>query len=377
VPQVTPHMLRQLQRCLFCAAFLAGTAFSSETFVGTVWNGTTGKPAAGDDIVLLTLVHDSLEVSRSKTNSDGSFRLRSDVSARHLLRVRHDGVIYQQQVSETDAIRVNVFDAISKADAALHGTVTIMKMESTKNVLYVTELHAIVNDSSPPRTVVNPRSIEILIPKKATLDTVLVSAPSGHPEKVTPKPPAHGSQQLVVGYPLRPGSTQIAISYHLPYSDKIALHPWLQYPTQLWSVAFPSSMQFKPLEERRFNELPDQNGIHIRAVPGARAGFVPGFVISGDGRLPHAQTLKAMSTMPVPPPSMHSSATDQPRISPRGPGSKPARGTLGWVPLLGLVFIIGMLAIGMIAVLRSVSSGKTVSTTKRNMTEPKVQRDAA
>jgi len=39
-------------------------------------------------VVLLTLDHGSLEVSRSKTAGDGSFRLRTDVLGKHLLRVR-------------------------------------------------------------------------------------------------------------------------------------------------------------------------------------------------------------------------------------------------------------------------------------------------
>jgi hypothetical protein len=351
---------------LFCIPFLAGMAFSSETIVGTVWNGTTGKPSIGDDIALLTIYQGSLEVSRSQTALDGSFRLRSDAPAHHLLRVRHEGVIYQQEVVGTAPIRLNVFDTVSKADTSVHGTLTIMKMESLKDMLRITELHAIANDSKPPRTVVNPSNIEILIPEKAILELVLISAPSGHPEKVTPKPNSEGSKQLVVGYPLRPGTTQLAISYRLPYSETIALHPRLQYPTQLWSVVFPGSMQFRALDGRKFDELSAENGVHVRALSSVSAGTVSGFVISGQGSLPHTQMPASIAKSPAPAPPASLRSAGQMNTPTRGRASRISKIQLFWMALIGAIVVLSGAWIA-----------RALRTTRRSLVESEVQREAA
>lgn len=107
-------------------------------------------------------------------DTDGSFRLRTDLLGNHLLRVRHRGVIYQQEVISGVVSKINVFDAVSDL-AGVHDAVTVMKIESNGRSLNVTGLQTVTNDSSPPRTMANPRNLEILLPSKSILDSVVVA----------------------------------------------------------------------------------------------------------------------------------------------------------------------------------------------------------
>ena len=295
------RVARQRVPWLALGAFLACTslalASASETIVGTVWNGTTGKASAGDDVALLTVSKGSLEVSRGRTAESGLFHLQTNVTGTHVIRVRHDGVIYQQEVKAGVSPRIEVFSSQSTLDG-IHGSVTIMKMETSGEQMWVTELHSITNDSNPPRTLVNARNLEVLVPSDATLDSVVVEGPSWRPERVNPKLLTTGSRDYAVGYPLRPGTTQFAIKYHLPYHNSAAFHPHLQYPTKLWTVMFPKEIHFKAQQERRFRSFVSQDGMQVEALNEAKAGDLPSFVISGAGS-DGGQTAKSALQLPI------------------------------------------------------------------------------
>lgn len=261
-------------------------AFAAETIAGVVINQTTGKPAAGDDVALLSLDGNSMEVSRGKTAGDGSFHLRTYALGKHLLRVRHDGMIYQEEIVSGVRAQVKVFDVVSRLDG-IHEKVTITKIESRGANLNVSELHSIVNDSDPPRTLVSASNLEVLIPSKAVLDQVLVQGSSPQPEKMKPKPISAGSRRYAVGYPLRPGKTQFAIMYHMPYSDRATLNPRLQYPTDLWTLVLPESITVQTLNKTNFREIMNQQDVKVEALMHIPAGELPQFMISGAGSLPH------------------------------------------------------------------------------------------
>ncbi len=241
-------------------------AWSTQTVIGTVINGTTDKPSAGDDIALLTVTSGSLEVSRSKTASDGSFRLATDAIGPHILRVRHHGVIYQKKLTNELAANLQVFDS-STAVAGISESVTVMKIEPAARWLNVTELHSIVNESKPPRTLLaSEGNLKIFLPTTASLDAVVVQEPSFRPDKVKPHPIGADSRQFLIGYPLRPGTTEFAVKYHLPYSEKATITPRLQYSSQLWTVMFPKSMNFTPLYKSSFHPFMEQDGMRVEAI---------------------------------------------------------------------------------------------------------------
>lgn len=260
---------------------------------------------------------------------------------KHLLRARHDGVIYQQEVTSRVAPQLKVFDAMSDL-AGVHESVTITKIESNGRNLNVTELHTVRNDSIPPRTLANINNLEIFIPSKATLDSVIVQGPS-RVEKVSPKQIATGSRQYALGYPLRPRITQFAVKYHLRYSDRCVFHPRLQYPTDLWTVVFPKSMNLRALDRSRFQKLIDQQGMQVQAITTAAAGEVPGFIISGAGSLPQIVTPRSAPTvsaeLPIPP---HVSSSSRVNILPRTGFLSGTQHPVIWYGMGGLVLLLGI-----------------------------------
>ena len=61
----------------------------AQTITGTVTNGTTNKPASGDDVVLLSLMNGMQEAGRTQTDAKGSFTSSSMLAGPHLIRVIH------------------------------------------------------------------------------------------------------------------------------------------------------------------------------------------------------------------------------------------------------------------------------------------------
>jgi len=66
------------------AVLLFSATGFADTITGTVTNGTTGKPGAGDEVVLIKLAQGMQESTRTKTNAKGEFSLAVD---RHLNRI--------------------------------------------------------------------------------------------------------------------------------------------------------------------------------------------------------------------------------------------------------------------------------------------------
>ncbi len=71
-------------------------AAAAQNITGTIINGTTGKPAAGDEVTLLSLSQGMQEVGSTKTDSQGKFTLKAPADAKvpHMVRATHGGVSY-------------------------------------------------------------------------------------------------------------------------------------------------------------------------------------------------------------------------------------------------------------------------------------------
>src|SRR4051794_27040523 len=72
---------------LFLLLMSVTLSASAQTLTGTVKNSTTGKPAAGDEIILITLGNGMEEAGRTKADAKGNFSFKLAQQGPHLVRV--------------------------------------------------------------------------------------------------------------------------------------------------------------------------------------------------------------------------------------------------------------------------------------------------
>ena len=337
---------------LFCLLPVT-IAAAADTISGTVRNQTTGRPAAGDTVVLLRLGEGMQEEAQAKTDAQGAFTLQATVAnAQHVLRVLHQGVNYDQTVTGTVPLDVTVFDAVRKV-AGLSGSIGIVQMESEGDSLKVTEMYAITNASAPPVTQASPHNYDFSLPANAALDFVQAKGPTGKIwVNVQPIPAPGQDGRYSVDFPIRPGDTLFKIAYRVPHTSTTTFHLKLAYPIEKLAVMLPPSMSFKPLKPGTFNLIGNANGFIIenavaRPVVGQIPGFeISGFEISGAGAVPFATASAAKAPPEISAvPRVASNAPAPPVRVPNAPASASQS---------GLWLILAATAVVLIAVLFAV-----------------------
>src|SRR2546425_9967697 len=92
------------------------------------------------------------EEGRAKTDSLGAFTLNvQHLGKPYLVRVFHQGVSYDQQASAGQALSIEVFDAAIHVQG-ITGTIEILRTGTVGNLLHVSDMVEIKNESSPPLT---------------------------------------------------------------------------------------------------------------------------------------------------------------------------------------------------------------------------------
>jgi hypothetical protein len=275
---------------LACAAifFIAAVnSASAATLTGTVTNGTTNKPAAGDEVILIKLASGMEEAGHTKAGAQGKFSFNLDeTNGPHLIRAIHQGVTYHQMAPPgTNSVSVQVYDVGKKVDG-VKAVADLMYLQSSKGQLGVTRIFAVDNSSSPPRTQMNDASFEFYAPENADIDDAQAQTAGGQPVRMSPTPQTEKGR-YAFNFPLRPGKTEFQVTYHLPYTGKATIDPRIVYPLQHFVAMMPRSIAFTPAqsgvyEDKQPPDIPD-------AVAEVASNPQPGqkltFDISGEGML--------------------------------------------------------------------------------------------
>ena len=134
---------------------LASSLYAATTITGTVTNGTTNKPAANEDVILLKLEGGMSEEARTKTDAQGRYKITAENGgAPHVLRVMHQNVSYNEPMPPgTETKDVTVFDAAKNVEG-ISATVDAMwiKAEPGSGQAQIAEMFIVKNSSKPPRT---------------------------------------------------------------------------------------------------------------------------------------------------------------------------------------------------------------------------------
>ena len=266
---------------------LLATFASAETLTGTVKNGTTNKPAAGDDVVLLSLSQGMEEAGRTKTDAKGIFSFKlDDASSPHLVRAIHQGVTYHRMAPPgTPLVEVEVYDVAKKIEA-LSVTADVLRFQAQGNELQGVRLFAINNASDPPRTQMNDQNFEFYLPDGAQVDQGMAMTAGGQPINSAPVPQKEKNRYAFI-FPLRPGETQFQLSFHMPYSGEVTIDPKALYPAQHFVVMLPKTMQFTAGLGTAFQSMKDprQSDALVQVASNTQVGQSLAFKISGAGTL--------------------------------------------------------------------------------------------
>ena len=268
---------------------LLSSLSAAQTLTGTVKNSTTGKPAAGDDVVLLKLGQGMEEAGRTKADASGHFSFKlDDTQAPHLVRAIHQDVTYHRMAPPgTTSVEVEVYDVGKKIDG-IQVVADIMRVETAQGQMQITREFGVQNNSKPPRTQMSERNLEFYVPPGARIieESASATTENGNPLKSAPVPEGEKNRYSFI-FPLRPGLTRFEVAYQLPYSGSANLDPKSLYPLDHFVVMLPKAMQFTgaPSAGYKLINYPNEPDASVQVASNTTAGQNLAFKVSGEGTL--------------------------------------------------------------------------------------------
>ncbi len=228
-----------LLTCLLAAAAFAGTV------TGTITNGTTGKRAAGVDVILIQLQGTMKPVAQTKTDAQGHYELSNPALGQGpmLIRAVYRGVNYHEPATPgTNTVNVEVFEPTDKASAfAVTAHAIILQPEG--NDLVVGEEYNVSNKTQPPVAYYRASgSFLFSMPAGAQFTDASVVGTSGMP--VVQNLVDKGKTEKAIDYPFRPGDSTVRVAYRIPYPNNQAQLKFISpYGADKLAVFAPPSVQ--------------------------------------------------------------------------------------------------------------------------------------
>jgi hypothetical protein len=280
--------------CAVLVLLLFTSFAAAQTLTGKVKNSTTGKPSAGDEVIVFKLGQGMEESGRTKTDAAGQFSFKlDDAQAPHLVRAIHQGVTYHRvALPGTTSVAMEVCD-VAKRIEGIQVVADIMRIQMAQGHILVTRNFGVRNSSNPPRTQMNERNLEFYVPDHAHIigDSATATGENGRPVKSAPVPEREKDRYSFI-FPLRPGFTHFEVAYQLPYGGSANLDPKSIYPLRSFVVILPKAMQFHAAAGStgfKLMNYPNQPDATVRVTANTRAGQNLGFSISGEGALETGQ----------------------------------------------------------------------------------------
>jgi hypothetical protein len=257
---------------------------AAQTLTGTVTNGTTNKPAVGDEVLLINLANGMDVGGSTKVDSKGKFSFKITVAGPHLIRAIHQGVTYHQMAPPgVNTADVQVYDVATKV-ADLSVTADVIRFQADSGTMQGVRLFVVNNASSPARTQMNDRNFEFYLPAGAKVEQLQARAPNGQPISADAVPQAD-KNRYAINFPLRPGETQFQVEFTLPYSGEIKIDPKPLYPAAHLVIVLPKTMQFTAANPSSFQSMPDptQADSNVEVAQQTKPGQPLGFTLRGNG----------------------------------------------------------------------------------------------
>jgi hypothetical protein len=277
--------LTKFAKSIFLATILSlALASAAQTLTGTVTNGTTGKPAAGDEVILINLANGMDVAGSTKVDSNGKFSFKVTVPGPHLIRAVHQGVNYHQMAPPgVNTADVNVYDVAAKV-TDLSVTADVIRFQADSGTMQGIRLFVVNNTSSPAKTQMNDHNFEFYLPHGAKVEQLQARAPNGQPIAAEAVPQAE-KNRYAIAFPLRPGETQFQVEFTLPYSGEVKIDPKPLYPAAHLVIVLPKTMQFKAANAPSYQSMqdPSQGDSNVEVAQQTKPGQPLSFTLQGNG----------------------------------------------------------------------------------------------
>jgi len=280
-------------RTFALSALFAGALAQAAPVSGTVTNKTTGKPSAGDTIVLVDVQAGMGEVAKATTDAKGHYTINLPGSGPYLIRAMHQGAGYFIAAPEGGAEgNISVYDVAAKVSGVFIEA-DVLEVEADNGQLRVNERVFVHNTSAPPTTQWSKKSFSVVLPEDATLNEVGAQRPGGLPTstKLNPDgPKGHYS----FDFPIQPDNgdkdTLFQISYSLPYSSgKYDFKSVITLPADNFAVLMPKSMTFTAGAGLSFRSVQEDPGVQTFILKSAVPEKPIAFTVSGTGSMPREE----------------------------------------------------------------------------------------
>jgi len=282
-----------MKRWLARFAVFAGMVFAplwvaeAGTVHGTVNNGTTGKPAAGVEVILIQLQGGMQPVANTKSDAKGEFTFDNPgLGAQPMLvRAVYHGVNFHQPVPPGGgSVQVNIFESSTDAKT-INVPSHVVVFQPNGATLIVGEEYEIENKSQPPQAYFRADgNFDFSLPEKAQLQQVAASGPTGMP--VVQAPMDKKNNRYSIAYAFRPGQSRVRYSYEIPYPGNAAtVKISTIYPGGRLIVVAPPTVQ---VSGQGLAAGGQEQGMSLYGRDDVPAGTIVGINLSGTAPPPDA-----------------------------------------------------------------------------------------
>jgi hypothetical protein len=276
---------------------LSGALAQAASITGTVTNKTTGKPSAGDTIVLVDVQAGMADAATTTTDAKGHYSLESPGGGAFLIRAVHQGAAYFIAAPQGGGSGdIAVYDVAAKVDG-IGIDADMILAEAAGGMLRVQERYLVRNNSLPPKAQFSNNTFEFVLPVDAVLDGASATRPGGLPTNTRPTPLGQ-NQHFTINIPIQPDQgekeTLFEVQYHLSYSGKATFTPQPQMPADNLVVYVPKGMTFDGAKGASFQPAQEDPRVQTFVAKSIHPGQAVAFTLSGEGQMPREAQSGAM-----------------------------------------------------------------------------------